>query len=104
MGSANHIKVIRWLKSKSCDLHAQDFYGCTPLHTAAGSNNIECVKYLVQEYNAKVNAVAIDGTTPVYLAASKGYSDMIRLLISLGGNANITGVVISVINGTWLCS
>ncbi len=53
-----------------------------PLHTAVACNNLELVKFLI-DYGVDVNLLTANGhSTPLHLAAQKGYVDIARYLLS----------------------
>ena len=57
----------------------------TPLHFAFRSGNLEAVTLLI-ELGANINAVAINGATPIMRAIEKGKPDIVKLLIERGAN------------------
>lgn len=61
--------------------------GRTPLHIAALSNSIGCMKLLLKRQSS-VESRDIKGRTPLILAALNGHSEAIELL--LNAKANIT--------------
>jgi len=61
--------------------------GCTSLHWAAGSNQIEVIRYLVEERSVAVNITATNkarGRTPLHYAARNGRLQAAKLLVELG--------------------
>jgi hypothetical protein len=62
------------------------FVNTTPLHSAARGGNVEITKFLVSK-GADVDAEAIDGTTPLHLAANV---EIAKFLISKGAYVNAT--------------
>jgi ankyrin repeat protein len=87
----NDHTILRWLHSKGCDVTAGDDAGMTPLHIAARSNRVSCVDVLVTDYRVDVNCRAHNGSTPLYLAASRGHADTIRTLARLDADPNLVG-------------
>ncbi|MEE6485606.1 hypothetical protein FKM82_014347 [Ascaphus truei] len=59
----------------------------TPLHLAAGYNNLEVVEYLLQ-HGADVNAQDKGGLIPLHNAASYGHVDVAALLIKFNACVN----------------
>eukprot|EP01114_Cavostelium_apophysatum_P014797 TRINITY_DN3922_c1_g1_i1.p1 TRINITY_DN3922_c1_g1~~TRINITY_DN3922_c1_g1_i1.p1 ORF type:complete len:591 (-),score=160.58 TRINITY_DN3922_c1_g1_i1:303-2075(-) len=55
----------------------------TPLHIAARSGSLDCVRLLLEK-GASVNSKDIKGNTPLHLAAIGGYEAMVSLLIKKG--------------------
>ena len=60
----------------------------TPLHLAAGYNNLEVAEYLLEQ-GADVNAQDKGGLVPLHNASSFGHLDMTALLIEYNANVNI---------------
>ncbi|XP_077478539.1 poly [ADP-ribose] polymerase tankyrase-1-like [Stigmatopora argus] len=61
----------------------------TPLHLAAGYNNLEVAEYLL-EHGADVNAQDKGGLIPLHNAASYGHVDIAALLIKYNTSVNAT--------------
>ncbi|XP_006006371.1 poly [ADP-ribose] polymerase tankyrase-2 isoform X1 [Latimeria chalumnae] len=61
----------------------------TPLHLAAGYNNLEVAEYLLQ-HGADVNAQDKGGLIPLHNAASYGHVDVAALLIKFNACVNAT--------------
>jgi hypothetical protein len=58
----------------------------SPLHIACSHGHLEIAKYLLEEANAAVNIVDIEGWTPLHCAAAEGHLDIIKLLGSCHGS------------------
>ena len=57
--------------------------GETPLHVAASYNQHDCVKALIYDYGASVNATNKDGRTALHLAVYYGCEDtLVRTLLA----------------------
>jgi ankyrin repeat protein len=71
----------------------KDGLGSTPLHEAVRSNQLDCVKLLVDEGStppgADRNAPTLAGNTPMHLAAFLGYTDIVEYLITQNADCNI---------------
>nr|WP_253309384.1 ankyrin repeat domain-containing protein [Rickettsia endosymbiont of Ceutorhynchus assimilis] len=67
--------------------NTQDENGLTLLHRAAGNNNKESVKLLL-EYGAKVDVQSKDGHTPLHYAAALGYVEIAEYLIDKGADVD----------------
>lgn len=79
-------------------------YNAYPIHAAAGGgytglgafsirnvpgNFIPAVKYLVEEHGADVNLRDSWGYTPMHYAAARGDNDLVRYLVSRGGDVTV---------------
>lgn len=82
----------------------KDAYNAYPIHAAAGGgytglgafsirnvpdNFIPAVKYLVEEHAADVNLRDSWGYTPMHYAAARGDNELIRYLVSRGGDVTV---------------
>ncbi|KAK9102668.1 hypothetical protein Sjap_019922 [Stephania japonica] len=59
----------------------------TPLHVAAGSNDIEVVKFLLEcqdEEKIELEAKNMYGETPLHMAAKNGCTETVDLLLKHG--------------------
>lgn len=81
-----------------------DAFNAYPIHVAAGGgftglgsfsvrtvpdNFIPAVKYLVEEHGLDVNTLDSWGFTPMHYAASRGDNELIRYLVSQGGDVSV---------------
>ena len=81
-----------------------DAFNAYPVHVAAGGgftglgsfsvrnvpgSFIPAVKYLIEEHGADVNKLDSWGFTPMHYAASRGDNELIRYLVSQGGDVNV---------------
>jgi ankyrin repeat protein len=62
--------------------------GLRPLHYAVFENDLECVRLLIEDYNADVNVLDEAGYSPLHLAAKYGFIDIIHILIDHGSSIN----------------
>ena len=83
MGQAD---AIRLLCKHGANPESEKIQGGRPLHVAADSNQTEVAKALVKDCKAELNSLLLGDTTPMYLAASKGFTDVVRVLLKAGGN------------------
>ena len=58
-----------------------DTTGTFPIHIAAISNKIECVKLLLNKYGCSPNSLDKNNMTALHHACLFGYVDVVRLLI-----------------------
>lgn len=81
-----------------------DAFNAYPIHVAAGGgftglgsfsvrnvpgSFIPAVKYLIEEHGADVNELDSWGFTPMHYAAARGDNDLIRYLVSQGGDVGV---------------
>jgi len=75
----------------------------TPLHIACYQGYFADVQLLVNQSNAELNLIDIDGYTPLLRAVAKGNKEIVGLLLAKGANPNIAkerrGGVVSPIDG-----
>ena len=64
----------------------------TPLHWAADRGAERCLKYLLEECNAAVDAVDWGGYTALHSAARRGSVSAINLLLAKGANASLAAL------------
>ncbi|MDP6306878.1 MAG: ankyrin repeat domain-containing protein [Verrucomicrobiota bacterium] len=72
---------------KGVDVNEVDrgFYNLTPLHWALSKGVAE---FLISE-GADVNAITLEGSTPLHFAAFNGYKEIAELLIDNGADVNV---------------
>jgi ankyrin repeat protein len=94
-GSGN-IEKVKELLEKGVNVNVKGEYDLTPLHRAMewlphlhGKDFLELTKVLV-DAGADVNALDVDGTTPMYLAAIEGFYDVVVYLHTHGADLNVT--------------
>ena len=86
MGRAN---VIQVLCQRGANVHARKTTGGTPLHTAADTNQTASViKLLTEDCKARPNVLLNGDTTPLYLAAQRGFSSVVEALVEHGADVN----------------
>jgi hypothetical protein len=57
-----------------------------PLHLACYFGHLHIVKWLVTDMEVDVDHVATDKTRPIYIAAMKGFNDIVKFLIESGAD------------------
>lgn len=65
------------------------FNGCTVLHYACAYRQLETVKKIISKKNVDLNKFDIYQRTPLYIAATQGYDEIVRALLKNGANPNI---------------
>lgn len=86
MGHSDAIKELCSRLPKGKVNEMRTVTGGTPLHTAADSNRPAAVRALLEYCNADVDALLNGDTTPLYLAAQRGFHEVIRVLANFGAN------------------
>ena len=81
---------LRLLKAEPDLISARDGLGETPLHYLAVENQLDAVRALV-ERGAEVNTLNECGGTPLSEAASLGYLELVKYLLSVGAKLRIEG-------------
>ena len=76
----NHIEVFQILLECGVNVNNSDCEGDTPLHHAVSNGNLEMVETLI-EHEADVCATNDHQMTPVWIAAYKNYSEILKLLL-----------------------
>ena len=80
--------VVQELCKRGANVEARKVTGGTALHSAADANQPGTVKVLVEDCEADVNRLLMKDTTPLYLAAQRGFTEVVVMLLSLGADAN----------------
>jgi len=62
--------------------------GGTPLHTAADTNQSIVIRALVEKCNSSTTDLLNGDTQPLYMAAQRGFSEVVRELVSVGADIN----------------
>ena len=62
--------------------------GGTPLHTAADTNQSGIIKTLVNECGSLTTDLLNGDTQPLYMAAQRGFTDVVRELVTVGADIN----------------
>ena len=71
------------------DVNLKDSTGWTPFYWACWNGRPSCVREMLKDSRVKVNEPAGDGCTPLWVAASNGHLDVIRVWIASGREMNL---------------
>lgn len=87
--SNGHVEIAIYLLTHGANADAQDDLGMRPLHWLAlsGTVNADLIKLLLVN-KASLNNTDKDGSTPLYLAALEGRTNMVESLLRLGADAS----------------
>jgi ankyrin repeat protein len=73
-------KYIRALHLLGAKVNAQDSHGCTPLHTAAKTNNVIAAEVLLRFAETRPSIEDAKGPTPMDWAVFNGYGPTVEAL------------------------
>lgn len=86
-----HTSVVRRLCELGADVEAEKKQGGTAVHVSADTNNAAVTRILVEEpCGADPEAVLLGDTVPLYLAAGRGFNEVIDVLIEAGAGPDRT--------------
>lgn len=82
--------VLKLLNSAGANMSAQDgTSGKTPLHHAVEQDNLAVAGFLILEANCDVDAITLDGNTPLHVAAASGLKGQTALLVAAGADTTV---------------
>jgi ankyrin repeat protein len=87
----NNLEMAELLLKAGADTEIQEDYARTPLHHAARETGSADMASLLIRFGADVNAKDRFGTTPLELAAWRGFSAIVNLLLDNNANVPTTG-------------
>eukprot|EP00039_Didymoeca_costata_P014863 m.245744 g.245744 ORF g.245744 m.245744 type:complete len:854 (-) comp16109_c3_seq10:48-2609(-) len=82
------VEAVNVLCKHGADPESPKIQGGRPLHVAADSNQTEVAKILVKECKADLKALLLGDTTAMYLAAQKGFTGVVQVLLEAGADSN----------------
>ncbi|XP_022727983.1 ankyrin-1-like [Durio zibethinus] len=87
---AGNFDVVNVLISSGCEIdNSVDHL----LHYAAAINRVDLMEILFRAYKSvDINAVDFCGKTPIHIAASYGYTEVIRFCLSVGRNPEVLDI------------
>jgi ankyrin repeat protein len=85
------LKMVQLLRSAGVSVNARHYYlqtgkFTTALHAAVASENVELVRYLLDQPDTRLDERNVDGHTPLMIALEKGNVALSGLLVSAGEN------------------
>ncbi|CAD5113657.1 DgyrCDS2818 [Dimorphilus gyrociliatus] len=87
----NHIETVKAMITLKANLQHQNDKGSTPLYWAIRYGFPDMVKVLIEEGKADINQTRKLGlVSPLILAASMGYSQILEILLENGANVDTT--------------
>ena len=76
--------VVILHRSAQVDMRS-DSDGATPLHRACECGDIECARLLIEDAGADIDAVDVNGNTPVHTAFAFAHTDLAAYMLGHGG-------------------
>jgi len=87
-GDSRSAVIPLLLAHPDIDVNMKNRFGSTPFLYACGGYT-SCVREMLKDSRVKVNEPAGDGCTPLWVAASNGHLDVIRVWIASGREMNL---------------
>lgn len=91
------LEMVKICVDSGADTNAKDVHGRTPLHFAAGTDNVDLVKYLISEAKSDINAVTEGGETALIKAVNFGKTAIASELLDLKADPTLKTFVSIVI-------
>ena len=89
LGSDRSPMIPLLLAHPGINVNLKDVDEQTPFNYACRNGSISCVREMLKDSRVKVNEPAGDGCTPLWVAASNGHLDVIRVWIASGREMNL---------------
>jgi ankyrin repeat protein len=85
------LKMVELLRSAGVSVNARDYYlqsgkFTTALHAAVWSENLELVRYLLDQPDIRLDERNVDGFTPLMIAFDKGNVAVSNMLLAAGAS------------------
>lgn len=74
------------------DVDWANVHGRTLLHCAARYNRLDFIKYIIEEKKAEINVSCVLGWTALHEAASEGFVDAVKYLVSKGARVDVKNI------------
>ena len=83
-GFSGSVELVKYLKSRGCDVYDKGNDGWTVLHTACDKGKLELVQYLVDNYSEMLTIRDKTGISPFLQTGFSGSVELVKYLISRG--------------------
>ncbi|XP_046562349.1 ankyrin repeat domain-containing protein 50-like [Haliotis rubra] len=87
-----HTEVVQLLVSKGAGVSLVDGYGENILHWASVGGHVETVRYVLSLNIVDIDSRGWKKRTPVMVAAEKGHTEVVQLLVSKGAGVSLVDV------------
>ncbi|KAK7955887.1 uncharacterized protein PG986_005109 [Apiospora aurea] len=87
-GRPEIVKLLLTRKDIDLDLQCPGDFNLNALHRAVADDEIEIAELILADGRISIESMDPDRTTPLILAASSGYDEMVSLLLKWGANPN----------------
>jgi ankyrin repeat protein len=87
--SGGHAEVVKYLLEAGADVTLADETGATALYQAAGRGNGAIVRLLLSHSKAELNVKGQRRMTPLLLALSRGYAEVVKYLLEAGADVTL---------------
>lgn len=85
---AGRSELVKMLLEHGCIPNSCDDAKWTPLHSAASAGHDVVVTLLLQYDNELIDLITGSGATALHYACSKGFHDIVKILLKCGANPN----------------
>jgi len=87
------VDTFRWMLEQGMDPNWSDWKGVTPVHRAAGEEQTDCLKLLLEHGGRTDRIDGIEYSTPLGHAARAGHIAVAVILLEAGADPNLSGAV-----------
>ncbi|KAK8052485.1 hypothetical protein PG993_003870 [Apiospora rasikravindrae] len=91
-GRPKIVKLLLTRKEIDLDLQCPGDFNLNALHRAVADDELEIAELILADGRISIESMDPDRTTPLILAASSGYDEMVSLLLKWGANPNARDV------------
>lgn len=81
-------RFVQILLDANAEVHSQSVDGEFPIHKATRSGRIAIVKLITEKDPTSIHAKDRNGNTPLHIACTNGWSDLVEFLLKLGAQVD----------------